>query len=509
MGTGSVPYSPIPGGMGLGSFILQKLGNDQVGRYRAGASGYRRNGQRRGSAFRVTHRQNRVGGGGFYNGHANDLGAAGIPACYGVSKIRPIEGKDQLPGFGGTNLEQHLISADVCQVERIRAKAGNAPGAVRAVLGEADIRPGGDGSRIVRGHQGIEIGIGKYATSRALRPNRASFSGRTLGSGSARSTNGTLRTGRTGFANRPLRTSGTDRSGSARCADGALRTSRTSFTNRPLRASRADRSGSACSANGTLRAGRASFTDRPLWASGAGSAGFACGSLGADRAGLTGRALRADRSGYTGRALRSGRASNTGRTLRANGALFTGRALGANRALYAGRALGSRRPGDPGRACRANAASLPYRPLRTNRAGDPRRTLHTGRTSWPGNALWAHRTSGPNGTLGACRTLRTHRALGVNGVLGHIGIMVAAASIKAAAAVISLTIAWAVLICAERIVILIPEAFVSTHSIPSFWVCTPVYAALTESDTMNFPFGSTTLSHTGAATSGFWPETFF
>ncbi len=378
-----------------------------MGRYRAGASGYRRNGQRRCGAFRVTHRQNRVGGGGFYNSHANDLGAAGIPACYGVSKIRPIEGKDQLASFGDTNLEQHLISADVCQVERIRAKAGNAPGAVRAVLGEADIRPGGDGSRIVRGHQGIEIGIGEYATGRTLRPNRASFSGRALGAGSARCTDGTNRASRTGF------------------------------------------------------------TDRSLRAGGAGSAGFSSRALGANRARLSGRALGADGAGHTGRALHAYRPGYTGRALGPNWALFTGRALGANRALYAGRALGASRPGDPGRACWANAASLPYRPLRANRAGDPCRALHTGRPSWPRYTLRPHRPSWPNGALRPCRTLRTHRALGVNGVLGHIRVSVAAASIQAGVIIICLVIALAVLIYAERIVILISEAFVSTHSIPS------------------------------------------
>ena len=322
-----------------------------MGRYGAGTSGYRCNGQRSGGAIGVAHRQNRIGGGGFYDGQTNNLGIFRISACYGIGKIRTVQGKDQLTRLGNAYLEQHLISADFSQVEGRRAKTGNAPGAVRAVLGEADIRPGGDGSRIIRGHQGVEIGIGKYAASRALGTNWAGFADRTLGASW------------TSLTHRALR------AGSARCADGALRTSRASFTDRPLRASRTDRSGSARCANGALRTGRTSLTGRTLRASGAGSAGFAGRTLGADGAGFTGRALRADGSGDTGRALRSGR------------------------------------------------------------------TGHTGRTSRPGNALGTHRSSGPNGTLGACRTL------GGNGILRHIRVSVAAASIKATAAVISLAIA--------------------------------------------------------------------
>ncbi len=375
-----------------------------MGRYRASSSGQRSKGKGGGCTLRIAYRQNRIASSGFHNGHTNNLSAACVPAYHGIGKILAVESKNQLPWLCNAYLEKHLISTDVSQIKRRRADACNAPGAVRAILGETDIFSGFNGIGIIFRHQSIKVCIAQYAASRALRTCWACFA------------NGALGADGTSLPYWPLRT------GSARCTSGALRPNWACFTGWALR------------------------TSGTGWAS---SAGFSRRTLGANGARLSGRALGSDRASHTGRALHPGRTSHTGRTLRPNWALLTGRALGANRALYACWALGSGRTCNTGGALGPNSTGLPYRALRAYGAGDSSGALHPGRASGSRNTLGAHRASGPYRPLGSGRTC------------------IAIAGGVIAAAIILGVIPLAAIAIVPASVVLILEAFVSTHSIPS------------------------------------------
>ena len=264
-------------------------GNDQMSRYRAAAACHRGDGEGSGGAFGVAHGKRGGGGSGLHQCHAHDLGGSRIATDHGIGQILPIEGKDQLSGFGNAYLKQHLIDADIRQGEGIISGTQDAYAVRGAVLRETDIISGSDGVGIVFGHEGIEIGKAE---------NSARFTCGALGASGA------------GFTCGALRASGACRT----C--GALRASGAGFT---------------C---GALRADGAGFTCGALRASGA---GFTCGALRANGAGFTCGALGADGAGGTCQTLRPSGAGRTGRPLRANGAGFPHGALGAEGALRAGR----------------------------------------------------------------------------------------------------------------------------------------------------------------------------
>jgi len=116
-----------------------------MGRNRACATGQRRDGQCGGSAVGVAHRQNGTGNGGFHNGHPHNLGSSCGASSHSIGQIRTIQGENQLAGLGYADLEQHLINPNFGQNEGISAGADDFCAAIRAILGEADIRSGGNG----------------------------------------------------------------------------------------------------------------------------------------------------------------------------------------------------------------------------------------------------------------------------------------------------------------------------------------------------------------------------
>ncbi len=328
-------------------------GNDQVRRNRACTTGQRRNGQCRCIGFGIPNRQHRTGLCHLHHSHTHDLGSTGGTACGGVYQFLTVQREKQLSGLRYTHLKEHLINTGFAQRKRIRAGTGDAVGAGRAVLREADIGAGSHRCCIVFRHQRIEVSIGQHSALRALRAFGAGFSGRALRAFGA------------GFTNRALGAFG------AGFTDRALRANRAGFTDRALRANRAsrtDRALGACGADFTdraLRANRAGLTNRALGAYGAGLTG---GALRACGAGLTDRALRAYRAGFTDRALRACGAGLSGGALRAYGAGFTDRALGAYRAGLTSGALrayraawacGAAFTGRALRACRAYHAFTP------------------------------------------------------------------------------------------------------------------------------------------------------
>ena len=281
----------------------------QVGGNRAGTAGKRGDGQGCGSAFRIADSQNGIDGGRFHNCHTYDLGDSRSAAGYGIGKILTVQGQDQLSGFGDTDLEQHLIGADLGQTEGVGTGPGNAGTAIGAVLRETDICARCHSRGIVRRHQRIKICKsqntpgGPSLTHGPLRTDRSGYTGRAL------------RTDRSGFANRSLRT---DRPG---FTDGPLRTGRPGYTGRALRT---DRPGFT---NRSLRTGGAGFTD---------------GSLRTDRPGFTHGSLRTGGSGYAGRSLGADSTLWANRSLRscfADGSLRSDRPLKTGRSLRAGRSL--------------------------------------------------------------------------------------------------------------------------------------------------------------------------
>ena len=213
----------------------------------SGATGQGCDGQCCGGTIGISHRQDGVNLGCFYNCHTDDLGGVGFAAGHRIGQICAVQGQNQLPGFGYTYLEQYLIGADFSKSKGTGPGSCNAGTAVRTILRKADIGAGGYGFGIVGWHQCEEICI---AQDTACRP---------------------LRSDRPGFANGPLRS---DRAG---FTDGALRADRTLRTNGPLgayrtwvpfRALRSDRTGDAfwpLGTNGTSDAGNTLRPDRPPW----------------------------------------------------------------------------------------------------------------------------------------------------------------------------------------------------------------------------------------------------
>ena len=258
----------------------------------SGATGQGCDGQCCGGTIGISHRQDGVNLGCFYNCHTDDLGGVGFAAGHRIGQICAVQGQNQLPGFGYTYLEQYLIGADFSKSKGTGPGSCNAGTAVGTFLRKADIGAGGYGFGIVGWHQCEEICIAQDTACRPLRADRAGFTHRPLRADRAGFANGPLRSDRAGFANGPLRT---DRSG---------------FTHGPLRAD------SACFTDGTLRADRTLRTNGPL---------------GAYRAWVPFRALRSDRTGDAFWPLGTNGTSDAGNTLRPDRPPWPDRPLGTGR----------------------------------------------------------------------------------------------------------------------------------------------------------------------------------
>ena len=402
--------------------VLLKLRDHQVCRDRTGASRKGCNGQSGGGSLRVSNRQNAVYGRGLHNCHSDNLGASRVPACYSVGKILAIQRQNQLSRLGDAHLEQHLVGANIRQRKGIRSGPGDSGSAVGAVLGEADIRAGSDGSSIIRRHQCIEIGITQNASGRALRACRTGFPGGTLGTygtGNACGSLGTchscraLRTGGAGFSRQTLGADG------SRYTRGALGT---------------------CHSGGTLRSGRTSLT---------------CGALGAYRTGLSGGTLGTNRTGNSRGTLRSGRSGDSRGALGTDGTRLAYGPLGTDRASHTCGTLRS------GRARRSG------RTLRPHRARFSRWSLGTYRPCCSLGALGTDGTSCPRNSLGTGRTSRSHRSLRTLGprdsaASGFIGIATTSA--------VPGLIAFKRMVVELRFTVSVIKAVVSVQYAPSlFW----------------------------------------
>jgi len=64
---------------------------------------------------RVSNRQNRVDRGSLYDCHPNDLRCSCRTTYYSIFQIFTVQSQDQLTCFCYTNLEQHLIRANLCR----------------------------------------------------------------------------------------------------------------------------------------------------------------------------------------------------------------------------------------------------------------------------------------------------------------------------------------------------------------------------------------------------------
>ena len=149
----AVNYSPIP--VWDGAVVMRALldlRDYQVCGDWPGSARQRGDRQRFRGSFRIAHRQNRVDYGGFHNRHSNNLGGSCCAACHRICQIFTVQGQDQLSRFGHTHLEQHLIGADLRQIEGAGAGTGNAGSTVGTILREAHIRTGCYGCSIVGRH---------------------------------------------------------------------------------------------------------------------------------------------------------------------------------------------------------------------------------------------------------------------------------------------------------------------------------------------------------------------
>lgn len=100
----------------------------------------------------IEDRQNGIDRGGRYDRHTNDLRCACCPTRHGICQLFAVQGQEQLPRFRYTDLEQHLIRADLSEIEGIRSGSGNVRSAAWSVLREADIRTRSHGCGIVGRH---------------------------------------------------------------------------------------------------------------------------------------------------------------------------------------------------------------------------------------------------------------------------------------------------------------------------------------------------------------------
>ena len=107
--TASVFYAPYRSNISL------NLRDDKMCGNRSRAACNRSDGKRCRISGRVANRQNRVDRGSLYDCHPNDLRCSCRTTYYSIFQIFTVQSQDQLTCFCYTNLEQHLIRANLCR----------------------------------------------------------------------------------------------------------------------------------------------------------------------------------------------------------------------------------------------------------------------------------------------------------------------------------------------------------------------------------------------------------
>ena len=209
----------------------------------------------------IAHRQKGIDRRSFHDGHADDLGGAGIPTNHRIGQIGAVQGEHQLTGLGHRYLKQHGINADLTEEKAAGSCPCDSRSAIWPILGKAHVRPGRNGCRVIRWHQSVKIRI----TGKSGRTGRAGCACFPLRAGRASRACFSLRAGRTD------------------CARFSLWAGRTDCARFSLRAGRTD-----C-ARFSLRTGRACRSCFPLWANRASRARFSLWSGGSHKAGSTGK----------------------------------------------------------------------------------------------------------------------------------------------------------------------------------------------------------------------------
>ena len=257
----------------------------------------------------IAHRQKGIDRRSFHDGHADDLGGAGIPANHRIGQIGAVQGEHQLTGLGHRYLKQHGINADLTEEKAAGSCPCDSRSAIWPILGKAHVRPGRNGCRVIRWHQSVKIRI----TGKSGRTGRAGCACFPLRAGRASRACFSLRAGRTDCARFSLWAGRTDcarfslRAGRTDCARFSLRTGRACRSCFPLWAGRTDcarfslragrtdcarfslRTGRACRSCFPLWTGRACRSCFPLWANRASRARFSLWSGGSHKAGSTGK----------------------------------------------------------------------------------------------------------------------------------------------------------------------------------------------------------------------------